>query len=545
MAAIGSILAVFLLVGFRMSDEPASLIYAGASMVIAVVLTLRAVHRTRPRLSDLWIAVAVVIGTIVLMVLRERLELALFTLLLTPAALLLSLRGRITPDPLYRTELSDLLLAQPARLLVGSFVVVGLAGAVVLSLPICAAEQRVRLLDAVFTAFSAVCVSGLQVLDTATVFSPFGQAIILLLVQLGGLGIMTFATAALVLLGQRMRLRYEGAAIELLGVDRRVGLYTALRRVLIVTGVAEGLGAVLLTVLFRWHGDGWLAASFRGLFSAVSAFCNAGFALQSDSLIRYQDSPLILHTIGLLVIVGGLGPTVVVALPSALRRWSRATLHVRIVLLTTAVLLVVPTCLIGALEWNHSLAELDVGARLHNAWFQALTTRTAGFESVDITAMTPATHTLMEVLMFIGGSPASTAGGAKTTTIFVLALAVMAAARGQREVVWGGWTISPPTVFRAAAIVTLAAANVVFGLFMIQLTQDIETRLAIFEVVSAFGTTGLSIGATASLDSVGKQIVIVCMFIGRVAPLTLFLIFTRPVPRDGTWTYPEQDVGIG
>src|SRR5690606_32596644 len=204
----------------------------------------------------------------------------------------------------------------------------------------------VLLLDAVFTSFSAVCVTGLVVLDTATAFSPVGQGVILALFQIGGLGIMSFSTAAMVLLGQRLTLKHEGAAIELLGADRRTGLHAALRRVLIVTGISELTGAAVLTGLFRWHGDGWLEAGWRGLFTAVSAFCNAGFALQSDSLIGYQDDPLILHTIGLLVIVGGLGPAVVVVIPQAVIRWRRVSLHARIVLITSAVLLMVPTFLI-------------------------------------------------------------------------------------------------------------------------------------------------------------------------------------------------------
>jgi trk system potassium uptake protein TrkH len=220
-------------------------------------------------------------------------------------------------------------------------------------------------------------------------------------------------------------------------------------------------------------------------------------------------------------------------------------LHVRIVLVTSAVLLVVPACLIAALEWNHSLAGMGVGARLNNAWFQAVTTRTAGFNSVEFAAMTPATQTLVEALMFIGGSPGSTAGGIKTTTVFVLVFAVVAVTRQQPAVVWSGWTIPNATVFRAAAVVTLGALSVVFGVFSIQLTQAIDTQTALFEVVSALGTVGLSIGGTGALDSVGKQIIIVCMFMGRVAPLTLFLLFNRAVRHDGTWTYPEQEISVG
>lgn len=553
MAAIGNIIAVFLLVGFRISDEPTSLAYAIASVAIALVLTLRAARRARKRLVDFAIDLAILLALVLsafgVASLRARPELAMFALLPVPIALLWSLRGRMIRDSLYDAEWLTLLLEQPARMLVGTFLVTGLAGAVVLSLPVCATAgatgKGVSLLDAAFTSFSAVCVTGLAVLDTEVDFSRTGQGAILGLIQIGGLGIMTFSTAAMVLLGQRMTLKHEGAAIELLGADRRTGLHVALRRVLIVTGVSEFVGALLLMVLFHGHGDSWAEASWRGLFTAVSAFCNAGFAIQSNNLIDYQDNPLILHIVGLLIIVGGLGPAVAIAAPRSVLRWRRTNLHARIVLLTTVVLLVVPAILIAALEWNHSLAGLDFGARLHNAWFQSVTTRTAGFNSVDFAAMTPATQTLVDALMFIGGSPGSTAGGIKTTTLFVLVFAVVAVARQQPALVWGGWTIPSSTVFRAAAIVTIGALSVVLFVFMIQLTQDMDPYMAVFEVVSALGTVGLSIGGTAALDSVGKQIIIVCMFMGRVGPLTLFLIFNRPVQQHGSWTHPEQEVSVG
>jgi trk system potassium uptake protein TrkH len=348
----------------------------------------------------------------------------------------------------------------------------------------------------------------------------------------------------MVLLRQRLSLRSEGAAVELLGSDRQTGLDVALRRVLVVTGVSEGIGAALLTILFRVHGDTWLAACWRGLFTSISAYCNAGFALQTTSLIPYQHSPLVLHVIAALIIVGGLGPVVVVSVPDLLRR-RPLKLHVRIVLIMTGVLLFAPAVLIGALEWQHSLADLGVADRLHNAWFQSVTTRTAGFNSVDFAAMTPATLTLVEALMFIGGSPASTAGGVKTTTVFVLVMAVDSVARLRTKVEWGGWTIPHATVYRAAAVVTLGALSVVFGVFAIQLTQGMDTQMAIFEVVSALGTVGLSIGGTAQLDSVGKLIIIVCMFLGRIAPLSLFLMFSRQSASVGTWSFPEQDVSVG
>jgi trk system potassium uptake protein TrkH len=229
--------------------------------------------------------------------------------------------------------------------------------------------------------------------------------------------------------------------------------------------------------------------------------------------------------------------------PSGLRH-RRFNLHSQIVLLTTAVLLIVPTFLIAALEWNTTLAGMGIVNRLSNAWFQSVTTRTAGFNSVDFAAMNPATLILVDALMFVGGSPGSTAGGIKTTTLFVLFAAVFTVTRQRDAVVWGGWRLPPSTLYRAAAVVSLAALAVLISTFLLLLTQGMDLQVALFECISALATVGLSIGGTAQLDTIGKLIIIACMFIGRVAPLTLFLIFNRPVT-DETWELPEQDVSVG
>ena len=554
MAAVGTVLAGFFMVGFRLTEQPQALVYPLLSLAITLGLTLRALAEGRPGGVGLWTGLAAVLvgtGTLSLAVLLGvHADLTVFALLPIAAGLRLILRRPLRgSEEAANSGWRELFLEQPARLLVGTFLLAGLGGAVILTLPVCAGAgfeaPRVMLLDAAFTAFSAVCVTGLAVLDTATDYSTVGQGVILVLIQIGGLGILTFSTAAVVVLGQRLSLREEGVALELLGGDRRSGLDAALRRMLVVTAICEGIGAIALTVLFRVHGDGWLEAGWRGLFTSVSAFCNAGFAIQSDSLIGYRTSPAVLNVVAALIIAGGLGPVVVAALPRLLRTRRRPSLQVRIALLTALVLLVAPTFLIAALEWNHSLAELGYAARFNNAWFQSVTTRTAGFNSVDFAAMTPATQTLVEALMFIGGSPGSTAGGVKTSTVFVLVLAVAAVTRQQSTVVWGGWQIPHTTIYRAAAVVTLGMLSVLFAVFAIQLTQALDTRTALFEVVSALGTVGLSIGGTAQLDSVGKLIIIVCMFMGRVAPLTLFLIFNRPASDEGSWSFPEQDVTVG
>ncbi|MCB9741785.1 MAG: hypothetical protein H6740_04170 [Alphaproteobacteria bacterium] len=464
--------------------------------------------------------------------------LLLLPLLLLGAAELLEL-GRSYGR--HHQDLLDTLLGSPARLLVLSFAGLVLLGTGLLLLPFASrAPGSIAGVDALFTAVSAICVTGLIVLDTPVDFTGFGQAVLLVLFQLGGLGIMTFATAAAVLLGRRLGVRQESLAASLIGdPGARADLEAALRVVLKVTLLTEGLGAALLTPLFMASGDGPLEAAWRALFTSVSAFCNAGFALQSDSLMPYQSRPGVLWVVSAVIIVGGLGPAVVAAVLA--RR--RSTLHTRLVLVSTAALLLVPTLGFLVLEWRHTLAGMGLVDRLTNAWFQSVTLRTAGFNSLDFGAIQPATWTLCILTMFVGGSPGSTAGGAKTTTMAVLLLAVTAAIRGQPEAEAFGRRIPHRTVHEAAAITTVFVLSCIAALAALQVTQQIPLDRALFEVVSALATVGVSMGATAELDAVGKFILIACMFAGRVGPLTLFvsLIGRSRVAR----RYPLEAVQIG
>lgn len=437
----------------------------------------------------------------------------------------------------------DLLIDNPARLLVATFAALSLGGAALLRLPLASTRAPASFIDALFTAVSACCVTGLGVLDTPTFFTPFGQAVILLLIQVGGLGIMTFSTAAVVLFGGRLSVRHEGAVLGLVGAERRDRLREDLKRVLVVTFGVEAAGALLLTGAFVARGEALGTALWRGVFTAVSAFCNAGFALQSDNLVSYNDSPFILHTVALLIVAGGLGPAVVVALP-AVARGQKVPLTASLGLVAAAALLVAPAVLIGASEWSNALAPLSFWDKLHNAWFQSVTLRTAGFNSVDLTALRPATLTVMLLCMFIGGGPQSTAGGAKTTTVALLILAVVAAVRGQEHVSAFRRRVSHDTIYKSAAIATLGALSVVGALIAVQLTQDLPFDLALFEVVSALGTVGLTIGATPRLDDVGRLLISACMFMGRVGPMTLFLLLVaRRQPRRPA--LPEEAVAVG
>lgn len=438
------------------------------------------------------------------------------------------------------------LLGHPERLLVGTFLLLCLAGTVLLALPASAAgASGIGLLDAAFTAVSAVCVTGLIVLDTPRDFSLFGQAMILLLIQVGGLGIMTFATAVLRVLGRRMSLKHEGAAASLINLRDRRQLAQSARRILQMTLVAEFAGAALLLPRFLAHGDGWGEALWRSVFTAVSAFCNAGFALQSQSLIPYRQDPIVLHVVALLIIAGGLSPLTVNALPSLVRRGGPPVpVQARAGLLAALVLLFGGFLFLLAVEWNHALADLGWMDRLHNAWFQSATLRTAGFNSLDFAVLQPATLTLAMLWMFIGGGPGGTAGGIKTTTAAVLLLSVSNVVRGSARAVAFDRYLGERTRHRATAVTLLAAATVIAAVTALQLTQPLGGLEALFEVVSALGTVGLSIGATPKLDEIGKVIIMAAMFTGRVGGLSL-LMFMSQRSVSAAVSRPEEEIDVG
>jgi len=464
---------------------------------------------------------------------------------IAPLLVLSTLRAhdRANPDD-EGVDLPDLLLSHPPRALVGSFLGICTAGAFLLALPLAAESGRsVGVVDAAFTAVSATCVTGLTVRDTPVEFSSLGEFFVLVLIQVGGLGIMTFSSAALTMLGRRMSLAHEATAADAVGAASRADLAKAVRRVIQVSVISEAIGAVLLLPLFLWHGDHLLQALWRAIFTSISAFCNAGFALQSDNLVPYARDPFVLLVVGAIIVLGGLGPAVVVALPDW-ARGRRTSLRVRMVVMATVTLVVGPAVLIAVLEWSNTLAGLGPVDRIVNALFQSITLRTAGFNSIDIASIHPVTWTVMIVTMFIGGSPGSTAGGVKTTSFAVLLLAVAATIRGRTSAEFGGRTVPQETVYRAAAITTVGTLTVVAFLMGIQLTQGMDSSVGLFEVVSALGTVGLSQGGTAQLDSVGKIIIMGAMFAGRVGPLTLFL-FLAERARSAHHRLPEEPVPVG
>lgn len=418
-----------------------------------------------------------------------------------------------------------------------------LLGAALLMLPI-AARAPIGWSDAIFTAASAVTVTGLVVVDTGTAFGPFGQAVILALIQLGGLGLMTFAALVLSMLGLRIGILHTAFLREDLNQTSVPDLLLLVKAILRIVLLCELAGAVVLACVFVPE-FGWRTGSWHAVFHAVSAFNNAGFALFPDSLSRWATDPLVNATVPALLIVGGIGFSVLADLHGK-RRWRTLSLHTKLMLAGTGALLLWATVTFATIEWNNPLtlgAFEGVGDKLAASWFQAATTRTAGFNTVDIGALHDSTALMFMLLMVIGGGSTSTAGGIKVTTFIVLLLAVVAFFKRRSTLRAFGRSLGFEEVLKVLALAMLSLLVVMTGLFVIALSHDGDFLDLAFEVVSAFGTVGLSRGATGELDGLGRVVIVVLMFIGRVGPLTLgFLLATRAPPRI---RYPAGRIHLG
>ncbi|HRE89724.1 MAG TPA: potassium transporter TrkG [Myxococcota bacterium] len=438
----------------------------------------------------------------------------------------------------------DPIIGHPERLFVATFAALCSVGTVLLGMPASSVSGApIPLIDAAFMSVSSVCVTGLATVDAGTNLSPLGQTILLMLIQAGGLGIMTFSTAAMRLLGRRMSLRHEGVVARIVSPQDRSQVFGSTLRLVKFTLTAELIGALALWPVFAAElGTG--PGLWKAVFTAISAFCNAGFALDSTSLVGYQSEPFVLHVVALLIIAGGLAPAVVLALPRWVRSPRSVAPQARLVILVSVILLVAGFVLYLALEWRHTLSHLDLGDKLHNAWFQSVTLRTAGFNSVDYGSLQSATLMMMMLQMFIGGSPGGTAGGIKTTTAGLLILAVIAAIRGREHAQFAGRAISMKSFYKAVAVLVAAFATVTLGLVVMLLTQDMPLRSAAFEVVSAVGTVGLSIGGTAELDGIGKGVIMACMFLGRVGSLTLLMFLSQSGGERAEWKRPETEIEV-
>jgi trk system potassium uptake protein TrkH len=435
----------------------------------------------------------------------------------------------------------------PSQLLALGFAALILVGAVFLWLPFSTApHQRTSFLTALFTSTSAVCVTGLAVVPTNVHWTTVGQVILMVLIQMGGLGVMTVSAAVYVLLGLRIRLSQRLALQEGLNVTELSGIVRLALRILALTLSFELVGAVLLTIGFwaRYHTH----AVFMAVFHAVSAFNNAGFDLTGQSLVPYVQDPLVILVHAFLIIFGGLGYGVLLDLGQRLRGRRLAwTLHTQWVLMVTLFLIVVGTLLILAVDDNnpHTLGPLGLGGKILGAFFQSVTARTAGFNSVPIGAMHPVALLVLILLMFIGASPGGTGGGIKTTTFAVLVAGVVAVILQRDDIEARGWRLPWEVFARAVAIAALSLALVIIVTAGVLLFDRATFLEALFETTSAFGTVGLTMGLTPHLTSVGRILIIVTMYLGRVGPLTAAVALTRAGRNRAPLRYPEARLPIG
>ncbi|SEK75808.1 trk system potassium uptake protein TrkH [Roseovarius nanhaiticus] len=433
-------------------------------------------------------------------------------------------------------------LTPPATLAV-IYLVFTLLGGVLLWLPV-SNHGDVSAWDALFTSTSAVTVTGLIVVDTGSAFTPFGQVVIALLIQLGGLGLMAFAVMLLTLLGIPIGLPYRVVLREEVNQKALHNLTDIARVIITVALLCELIGAALLSFVFVPE-LGWAKGIGHALFHSVSAFNNAGFALYPDSLMGYASDPIINLVIPALFILGGLG-FIVLADLYEVRQWRRLTLHSKLMIVGTVALIGFSWPMFAALEWTNpgTLGGLpDTGSRIWASWFQAVTTRTAGFNSIDTGAMHDSTTLMTMALMVVGGGSTSTAGGIKVTTLIVLVIATIAFFKRQTQLNAFGRSLGADEVQKVLALTMVSMLVVLTGIFVTSISHDGDFLDLAFEVTSAFGTVGLSRGATGELDGVGRAVIMLIMFLGRVGPLTLgFFLATRSVPRV---RYPKGQVYLG
>ncbi|MGX8797516.1 TrkH family potassium uptake protein [Fusibacter sp. JL298sf-3] len=437
----------------------------------------------------------------------------------------------------------------PTQVLVISFLGVIAIGTLLLMLPISSASgEATGFLNALFTSTSAVCVTGLVVVDTGTYWSMFGKTIIMLLIQIGGLGFMTMTTTVAILLGKKIGLKNRILMQEALNQFSLSGIIRLTKYVFLFTVAIESMGAVLLSFRFIPM-FGPLKGIYYSIFHSISAFCNAGFDIMGGgaSLTAFGDDHFVTLVAIALFVIGGMGFAVLLDFLNV-KRTRKFSLHTRFVLMMTGVLLVGGWLLMFILEYNN---QLTIGAfsldhKLTSSLFLAATPRTAGFNTVDTAALTMPAKFLTIILMFIGGSPGSTAGGIKTTTFGMMFLTIIAVIKGEEDIHFMKRRISKQVINKGLAVIFISIFVVTTMIFLMSIVEPaFSLEQIIFEVFSAFGTVGLSLGITPSLSALGKFLIISLMFFGRVGPLTIVLAISSRGTRKPLIRYPEGRIIVG
>lgn len=434
----------------------------------------------------------------------------------------------------------EFLINYPERILPITFFLLCLFGGILLSLPFCH-KENLSIINAIFTSVSAVCVTGLSVVDIGEKLTNFGQLVLLFLIQAGGLGIMTISSIIFILLGKRVSLMHEKTIRNIFDARNKEEIKTSLILIFKYTFLVELIGMFILTIGFSMS-DGFNIQSVKyAVFTSVSAFCNAGFFLRGNNLIDYYSNPVVLYSVSFLIILGGIAPVICVSLIDLLKKRKLNPLS-RIVFITTMALIFAGTLFFFVSEYYGVLIDMNFADKFNNAWFQSVTARTAGFNSVDISNIYIGTYLSTIILMIIGGSPGSTAGGIKTTTFAVLILTCLNTLKRKENTVKNR-KIKPDTVQKAITLTIMYLFILFLGILMLLTTQISCPHKLIFEAVSALGTVGLSMGSTVELDSIGKIIIIAMMFLGRVFPATL-LCYLKTKDVNTKISYPDTNIPL-
>lgn len=431
----------------------------------------------------------------------------------------------------------------PSQLLVLIFVVSIIVGTCVLKLPF-STHEGIKWVDALFISTSAMTVTGLATVDPATTFTTFGQFIIAVLIQVGGLGIMSFAVLIYMMVGKKIGLKERLLMQHALNQTSVGGIIKLVKYLFVFSITIELIAMIFLSI--RWVPQfGWNKGLFFSFFHSISAFNNAGFALWSDNLMQYVGDPLVNIVISILFIIGGIGFTVLIDVWKK-RKFKKLSLHTKLMIIGTLIINIVAMLFIFFMEYSNpeTLGHFTLKEKLWASYFQAVSPRTAGFNTIDIGSMDETTLFFIIILMFIGAGSGSTGGGIKLTTALIIALATISFLRGKNDIVILKRTINTSFLLKALAISMISIVFVILGILLLNLTERDASFIDImFEVVSAFGTVGLSAGLTLTLSSVGKQLIIFIMILGKLGPLTL--MFSLATPSKEKIRYPEEDILTG
>jgi len=430
-----------------------------------------------------------------------------------------------------------------------SFMVVTILGGILLSLPISMRDGKsVKLIDGFFIATSAICVTGLSSIDIGSVYNIFGQMVILVLIQLGGLGVITFTSVIIIMISKKIGYYTKKIVQEDINIDTTFKIEEYVKKVIFSVIIIEFIGTVILFFEFIKK-FGFLKAVYYSFFHSVSAFCNAGFSLFSDNLYGFKNSFIINMTIPLLIFLGGIGFSTILNCYNVLRKKEkRLTSTTKLSIKISIFLVIIGMVAMFFLEYSNksTIGNLSFGQKLEASFFQSVTTRTAGFNTISILGLKRSTSLLFVILMFIGASPGSTGGGIKTTTIGLIILGTLATLKNKDTIEYDKRSVSWRIYSKAITVLFISLIYTTICVFLLILFERNKNLLdLVFEVFSAFGTVGLSRNLTPSLADISKFILIVTMFVGRVGPLTIALALSKSNLKKGRYTYPQENILIG